>query len=177
MKHPSITEMTHILLSHHLTEDMVAIDATVGQGFDTIFLAQHCKKVYAFDIQPQALEIAKGKVDDTCCEIEWILDSHANMTRYVHESIDVIVFNFGYFPTGDHTITTMTDSSLSAVHLALSLLKKDGWLVLCFYPGHPEGKKEMDAILEYLHTQKLLITHYETEIANSPVLYLVSHRK
>lgn len=175
MKHPSITQFSHWLIEQHLTDPMIAVDATAGNGNDTLALATRARHVYAFDIQKQALDQAK-QLCSAMSNITWILDSHDHMRMYVQEPVDFIIFNFGYLPGGDHTVTTMTETSRSAVIQALELLSPQGLLVLCFYPGHPEGKQEMEAILAYLRQQPVLLSHYETDLQGAPVCYLVSHR-
>ena len=47
-------EMAHAFLSEVITKEDIVVDATMGNGHDTLFLAQLAKKVYAFDIQEQA---------------------------------------------------------------------------------------------------------------------------
>ena len=40
-----------IFLAQVITKDDVVVDATMGNGHDTLFLAKLAKQVYAFDIQ------------------------------------------------------------------------------------------------------------------------------
>ena len=84
---------------------------------------------------------------------EVILDSHANMFNYAEpESIDGIVFNFGWLPGGSHDIFTRKDSSIAAIEQSLSLLKPGGFMSLCVYYGRNNGYEERDAILDYIKT-------------------------
>ena len=48
-------EMAHQFLAEVITKEDVVVDATMGNGHDTAFLAQLAGQVYAFDIQEQAL--------------------------------------------------------------------------------------------------------------------------
>ncbi|MDD6467297.1 MAG: class I SAM-dependent methyltransferase [Erysipelotrichaceae bacterium] len=175
MKHPTITELSHLFMKQYLTNDMVAADCTAGNGNDTLFLAQLCKRVYSFDIQTQAIENTRQKTQ-TYDHVTVIQDSHANIKQYIHEPLDFAIFNFGYLPKGDHSITTMAQTSLVAVQDCLELLKESGFVCLCFYVGHLEGKKEMETIIQYLKTQPLLLSSYQTHVPQAPVLYLVSKK-
>ena len=89
------------------------VDFTMGNGFDTVFLAKHCQQVYAFDIQPQALEMTQKRVGHMS-HVKLILDSHENMDQYF-QSFDVGIFNLGYLPHASHHITTTLDSTQKAV--------------------------------------------------------------
>lgn len=126
----------------------VAIDFTMGNGHDTLFLSNYAKKVYSFDIQQLALDNTRMLVKDKA-NVELILDSHENFDQYLNE-YDIGVFNFGYLPNGDHRITTNETSSLVALKKAISLLKHGGQLYLVIYIGHDEGKKESLSIKEYV---------------------------
>lgn len=156
MKSYQITDYIHNILEQHVAVGDVCIDATVGNGHDTLKL---CKlagengQVYGFDIQPVALEhtkalLEKEKVIHTA---HLILDSHAHMDQYLPpESVSCIVFNFGYLPSGDHALSTKADTSMEAISKGLSLLKKGGIMTLCIYSGRDSGFEERDALLEYL---------------------------
>ncbi len=158
MNNYQITEFCHHFIADHVQEGNFCIDATAGRGNDTEYL---CKlvgttgKVLAFDIQEEAVNATnlrlfeKGYYDIGTA----ILDSHTNMALYAHpESVDCIVFNFGYLPGGDHSLATHADTSITAIETALSLLKKKGICSLCIYSGGDSGYEEKDAILNYLKT-------------------------
>ena len=48
-------EMAHQMLSKTIKSGDVVVDATMGNGWDTAFLAGLTDKVYAFDVQKEAL--------------------------------------------------------------------------------------------------------------------------
>jgi len=82
-----------------------------------------------------------------------VLDTHAKLLSYAEiNSADVIMFNFGYFPGGDHKIHTKAESSIEAIQAGLQILRKDGVMSLCIYSGGDSGFEERDAILDYLKT-------------------------
>lgn len=125
-----------------------AIDFTMGNGNDTLFLSKWAKKVYSFDIQQTALDNTKKLLGDIS-NVELILNSHENFDSYVKE-YDVGIFNLGYLPNGDHYITTKAESTLKAIDKAVKYLNSKGNLFLVVYIGHEEGKKESLLIEEYV---------------------------
>ena len=79
-----------------------------------------------------------------------ILDGHEHLDKYVEdESIDAAMFNLGWLPGAPHGVTTRTETTLRAVNAALKVLRPDGVLTVCIYPGHPEGARERDALLDW----------------------------
>ena len=142
-------------LESHIKEGGVACDFTMGNGHDTLWLSKKVGengKVYAFDIQPSALEstrktLEEGQAYDNCT---LICDSHANAGNYVKEKICVGVFNLGYLPGSDKKVTTMRESTLAAVKFAISALDDDGIALICVYPGHAEGQAEGEMLREFL---------------------------
>lgn len=156
MKSYQITEYIHHFLKMHIKSGDICIDATMGNGNDTLELCRlvgDMGKVYAFDIQKTALEhtqslLEKNKVIHIA---SLILDSHAHMHNYIEEKeVNCIVFNFGYLPSGDHNLSTKADSSIEAIKQGLALLKKGGLMSLCIYSGGDSGFEERDVLLSFL---------------------------
>jgi len=152
-------------IKEHVKPGDVCIDATAGNGHDTLYLCQLAGtgqkddsgsdkplgKVLAFDIQQQALDNTKQLLEKNGYQAQLILDSHANMKNYAKDnSVDCIVFNFGYLPGGDHNLVTRAQSSIKAIEAGLDLLKKKGIMTLCIYSGGDSGFEERDALLEFL---------------------------
>ena len=128
------------------------IDATMGNGHDTEKLAALVGEgghVYAFDVQEQAVACTRERLQNAGLlpRATLILDSHAEMARYVKAPVRAVIFNLGWLPGGDKSVTTRLDSTLRAVNAALDLLLPMGVLILCVYPGHAEGKREREALL------------------------------
>ena len=71
------------------------------------------------------------------------------MEQYVTGPVDVVVFNLGWLPGGDHTITTHVGSTLDALNAALRLIKPGGLITVCAYPGHAEGACELEAVTNW----------------------------
>ena len=141
-------------ITPHIKQGGTVVDFTMGNGHDTLWLADQVGKdgrVYAFDIQPQALENTKKLLEEHGVDnATLILDSHANVKEYVKESICVGMFNLGFLPGGDKSITTKHESSLAAIKAGIELLCDDGALLIAVYPGHEEGTIEVNLICLFL---------------------------
>lgn len=151
------TDFAMYIAAWYISPGAVLIDATCGNGHDTLRLAKTFpSKLYAFDIQPQAISATKSRL---ICEgfekrledgtINLICDSHAHMASYITEKADVIVFNLGYLPGGDKNFTTVASSTVSAVTSAMNLLKDDGLTCITMYSGHAAGCEEKEALLQF----------------------------
>ena len=154
-------------LARSLRQGDSAVDATMGNGYDTLFLCRAVGalgRVYAFDIQPQAVLST-----ETLLRREGVLDraelyacGHQRMDEYVREKVKAVVFNLGWLPGGDHSITTRWESTGEAVRKALDLLLPGGILVLCAYPGHAEGdreRQELTAFFASLSNRRYNVLH------------------
>ena len=154
-----------------------ALDGTAGNGRDTLFLAQlggGNGKVWAFDIQAQALTNTAGLLRENGVEgqVELIAASHADLANYVREPLDAAMFNFGYLPGGDKTVTTKAGSSVRAMQAAAALLAEGGLLTAVVYSGHPAGRAEAAAIEQWaaaLPQEQYQVLHYRfTNQRNHP---------
>lgn len=156
MKNSQITQWCHQIIRSQVPKGGSYIDATMGKGNDTLLLCELAGAeghVFAFDIQEKALEYTKKLLEKHCAagRAKLILDGHEHMAQYVKaESIDLICFNFGYLPGGDHRIATRAETSIQAIEAGLSLLKPGGMMSLCIYSGGDTGFEEKERILNYL---------------------------
>lgn len=163
-KQSQITHWYHEIIRSQAEREGFYIDATMGKGNDTKLLCELAKdqgRILAFDIQKEALEktekmlngyeIGRKMYEDG--RIQLILDGHEHMEMYAKsETADVICFNFGYLPGGDHRIATKVETSVEAIKKGLKILKRGGMMSLCIYSGGDTGFEEKDAILEYLRS-------------------------
>lgn len=153
-----IIKYSHHLLEKSITEGECVIDATCGNGNDTLFLSKlvgDSGRVYAFDIQEQAINNSKNLLNENGkTNVTFIQDNHANLNKYIAEhgekEIGAAIFNLGYLPRSDKEIITKGDSSIKAINSILSLLKKDGLIVLVVYHGHEGGAEEKEMILKHV---------------------------
>lgn len=150
-----ITEYCHRFLREHIRENDRCIDATAGNGCDTEFLCSLTGaggRVYAFDIQEQALQRTRERLQSAGYEDRAVLihAGHEKMTEYIKEEVQAVAFNFGYLPGGDHTIATCAETSLQAVEQAMELLCPGGVMSLCIYSGGDTGYEERECLLAFL---------------------------
>lgn len=161
----------------------VIVDATVGNGHDTLWLKEGAPtaKIYGFDIQEKALNNAEVRLKEAGFnrdEIIFIHDSHSNIDIHVKEKIDLVLFNFGYLPGSDKTITTTSDTSKQAIEKCLHQLTPRGIAILVTYPGHEEGRAEdveIAKMLEQLPWGEYHVYHYciMNNTKNPPRVYVV----
>lgn len=187
----SLPETSHHLISAKLKPGDIAIDATLGNGHDTLFLAQHVGLdggVYGFDVQAQALKSTKQRLSDAglleCVTLFQVC--HAEMGDYIptqhHGRIQAIMFNLGYLPGSDKTVITHTESTLAALNIACKLLAPGGVLSILAYPGHAGGDQETSAVqnwLEELNPEHFKCTTHFSNVhkAKAPRLYHIEKQQ
>ena len=133
---------------------MTVIDATMGNGGDTERLCRlvgETGRVYAFDVQAQALDKTRARLEAAGLldRAELILAGHERVREFVTGPVDAVVFNLGWLPGGDKSVTTQVPTTLAALEACLELLKPHGLLTLCAYPGHAEGAEELRQVLAW----------------------------
>ena len=159
----------------HLKEGDTVVDFTMGNGNDTLFLSKavgESGKVYAFDIQEDALTSTRAHLEENGAPENYTLicASHHRVKEFVNEPIHAGMFNLGYLPrSGRKALTTMRETTMPAVEAAIELLAPDGVLIVAIYPGHEEGALEGEMLREYFKTlSKYRICPSEFKILNSP---------
>ncbi len=179
-------EFSHMLLKEHIDEGDNVIDATVGNGYDTVFLANlvgETGQVTSFDIQRDAIENTRVRLVNNSIigRVRLIEDGHQNIDKYIEEKIDGIVFNLGYLPGANKDITTEKRTTIIAVEKGCKYLKVGGIVVLVIYTGHPGGQEELSGILDFadgLDKQKYNILRYNfINQATSPQVLAIIKRK
>ena len=141
---PRPTSLAHQLVSGVVREGDTVIDATIGNGHDTLFLANlvgTSGKVIGFDIQESALKQTRERLG-SCAGIDLHWDSHGNMENYLVGEVNAAMFNLGYLPGGDHEIITVPESTLSGLKTAAAYLAINGVITIVAYTGHPGGSEE-----------------------------------
>lgn len=153
-----IIQYAHKLLESTIKENDIVVDATCGNGNDTLFLSNLVGDnghVYAFDIQEQAIQNTKNRLLEQNKEnVTYIHDSHANLSTYINndfkEKLGGAIFNLGYLPRSDKSIITQGDSTIAAINQLLTYIRKQGLIILVIYHGHEGGKDEKNAVLSYV---------------------------
>lgn len=167
----------HDLIKDILTKDDIAIDATMGNGNDTLLLCSLAKFVYAYDIQKEALKNTEVLLKEhQLSNVSLLHESHEAISD-LKETVKVVTFNLGYLPGSDKKIKTVPSSTLKALQASLSLLDKTGIIVLTIYTGHDGGREEATVIEEYtrkLSSKEFNVLRYEfTNKRNAPYLILI----
>lgn len=150
--------LSHLTLAHLLWEQLLqptdtAIDATCGNGHDTLKLAILLPQgtVIGLDLQKNAIEKTKQLLTGQTANIHLYHQSHATFPEWILPgTVSLIVYNLGYLPGSDKVIKTQGSSTLLSLQAALPLLKTGGMLSVMCYPGHPEGEEEKNAVLNFL---------------------------
>lgn len=170
-----LTGLHKYFILEHLKDGDVAVDFTMGNGNDTLFLSRtvgESGRVYAFDIQEDALISTRAHLQANGAPENYTLicASHDRVCEFVKEPIKAGMFNLGYLPrSGRKGVTTMLATTMPAVEAAIGLLAPDGVLLVAIYPGHEEGAREGDALREYFATlSRFEICASEFRILNSP---------
>lgn len=167
----------------HIRDGDVVLDATVGNGNDTLDLARLVGskgKVYGFDIQDMAIKNTKKLLtkNNQLENVILINDNHINIDKYIDEPLNLAIYNLGYLPKGDKNLKTDASSTVISVSKALDLLKKNGILIITSYIGHPGGLEEKEALEQMLISlnQKeynVLKNEFINQQNFPPLLYIV----
>jgi len=184
-----VTDLAREFLRPIINRGDRVVDATAGTGQDTLFLCQcvgETGQVFAFDIQMAALQQTRDILKKNGCDdqVTLIHQSHELMVTTLkaaavgEQTVKAIMFNLGYLPSGDQTITTQVESTLAALQGALSLLVSGGRMTLCLYPGHPEGMLESQAVIRWCETLEAPFAahHFHTLNRESPPTLIIIQR-
>ncbi len=153
----SVLSLAQELAGQRIELGDCCIDATAGNGVDTLFLAKAAGSgglVHAFDIQETALSSTaarlSGELSERFTGVRLHLASHDRMKEYVepehHGRISAIMFNLGYLPGAEHAVITQPGTTLAALDSSLELLRPGGVLTVVIYSGHPGGEEEAEAV-------------------------------
>ncbi|MGT2908104.1 tRNA (mnm(5)s(2)U34)-methyltransferase [Streptococcus dentiloxodontae] len=181
MKRP--IQLSHDFLAEVLDKDSIAVDATMGNGHDTAFLASLAGKVYAFDVQKKALQKTQERLAQLGMDnAQLILEGHQHVDKYVKEPIRAAIFNLGYLPSADKSLITKPDTTLQALQKILKKLEIGGRAAIMVYYGHDGGDVEKDAVLNavsQLNQAVFAATLYQplNQINTPPFLIMIERLK
>jgi len=169
-----------------IKDDSIVIDATLGNGYDTLFLRKLLSEegfLYGFDIQEKAIETTKNRLIENNCDtcVQLIHDGHENLGKYINEPVDIILYNLGYLPKGNKAITTESHTTLKSVKAGMTLLKKGGAIFITVYPGHPAGAVELKELLSFLEAvnqkkYEVMKVEFFNHKNNPPVVWIIERR-
>jgi glycine oxidase len=183
---PKLTELAHEFVGNALKAGELAIDATAGNGHDTLFLALqvgHGGQVIAIDIQAQALQRTQQRVQNSEFEnVTTVERCHSQMANIVdhqdHGRVGAVMFNLGYLPKGDKSVITRAHTSLIAIKAALKIIRPGGVVSILAYPGHSGGDAETEAVTQFidsLSVDKFAVSKTQaTDDPSSPILIRIT---
>ena len=170
-----------------IREGDTVVDATMGNGKDTLFLCDlvgETGHVYAFDVQAEAVERTRERVREAGFEdrTTLFLAGHETMAEHIKAPVQAVMFNLGWLPGAQHIVTTKTDTTIKAVQAALELIVPGGIVTVCVYPGHEEGTRELEALKEYVsglsvRTFNVLYHSFVNASSQTPQLFLIQRNK
>ena len=190
-------EMAHWMLKDIIKTNDVVVDATMGNGYDTQFLAELGANVYAFDVQEEALNATEKRLDDagiknqifeknlskllTEPSVNLVLSGHEKLSEYVKEPIKAAIFNLGYLPKTDKSVVTKADTTLTALDALTNQLVVGGRIAIMIYYGHEGGMEEKNAVIKWtssLPQKDWEVTSYAplNQIHTPPILVLIVKR-
>lgn len=160
-------------LSKICNKNDIWVDMTAGNGYDTLTLCQLVKQVYSIDIQMIAINNSK-----ILCQnhknIEYIIDDHQFIDKYIKTPINGAIYNLGYLPKSDHTIKTNSLTTVNSLVKIHQLLVNSGYIVISCYVGHEGGKEEYENVTNWFsqHNYKLINKlEYDNPIAPKMFVY------
>lgn len=178
----SILNKVKQLIENNLKPNDIAVDMTIGNGNDTLFLCStvYNGHVFGFDIQDAAINNTKKLLDENNIKNYTLFNtSHENIDEILSDytgKISLILFNLGYLPNGEKSITTNHLSTLSALKNSFNMLNNKGIILIVVYP-HKEGKKEEETILNYLNKNNIdFCSYHNTDNINAPYLIQIKQR-
>ncbi len=182
---PKATVIAQQIVKKILHEGDYAVDATAGNGNDTLFMARLVGDqghVYSFDIQTPAIGNTKKLLDEHNLSerVTLIQTGHENLDKYVKGKLKTVMFNLGYLPGGDHNIITIPETTVKALNKALDLLDYLGVLTVVVYSAHQGATQEQYAVEDFFaecNRKEYDIVKIENiNYANNPPFVIVAQK-
>lgn len=175
--------LSHLFLHTVVRDGHRTVDATCGNGHDTLLLARLVGArghVWAFDIQQQAITETSRRLEesDLTDRVTLLRTGHEELARHVSEPVQTVLFNLGYRPGGDRSIITRPETTGSALEQSLHLLAAGGIVLVTVYPGHSGGADEQSTVEDWasgldpraFHCWRMGQTNVSSE---APYLFLI----
>lgn len=163
-----VLEFARTVLKNAVKPGDFVVDATIGNGNDTLFLAKLVGSeghVYGFDIQETAIKQTTARLEEENMMdgVTLFQTGHENLLQIIpandQQKITGAIFNLGYLPRGNKSIVTKPGTTISAIEQLLKMMPSGGTIVLVVYHGHPEGAIERDSLLEYVENIEQELAH------------------
>lgn len=155
---PGAVALARNLTGRRLQAGDVAIDATVGNGHDTVWLASQVGPgglVIGCDLQPAAIESGRARLEAAglLARVRLVTGDHARLGEQVDPAVRrrvrAVMFNLGYLPGSDKSVVTGSGSTLAALAGLAEWLPGGALVTVVAYPGHKGGAEERDAVLAW----------------------------
>lgn len=183
--------IAHMYIKECVKSGDTVIDATAGNGFDTLFLSRligNSGIVISIDVQQEAIFRTQQLMakNNPQSKVHYICDSHEHIGRIAHDyqnQISCIVFNLGYLPGADKTVyVTNKDSTLKALESSIHLLNNRGILCVIAYRGHSGGLEEYFAIEQFMqtlepHMWQVIKSEAINQANTAPIVFIASKRQ
>jgi tRNA A58 N-methylase Trm61 len=187
MKLERVLQFAKTLMEKSVCDGDIVVDATLGNGHDTVFLAKlvgETGRVYGFDVQEQAIQNSHSLLREHGLDKRAILfhKGHEHLLELVpsnyHGNVKAAIFNLGYLPGSDKSIVTMPRTTISAIEQLLKILSPEGVIVLVIYHGHPEGAVERDELMTYVQNidqkqARVLLYQFLNQKNNPPFIVAI----
>ena len=146
--------LSHFFLRQRVRPGDLALDATCGNGLDTLLLAElvgEGGRVWGFDLQPAAIAATRALLqrEDHLTNVALIEAGHQRLAEFVPAGLKAAVFNLGYLPGGDTSLITSPENTVCALRQAAALLARQGLLAVSLYTGHEGGAEEALAVEDW----------------------------
>lgn len=181
-----VTDLNKVILEDVINEGDIVIDATMGNGYDTKYLAEKVGEngfVYSFDVQEEAIKSTKKRLEKAGLidRVNLVLDGHQNMDMYVNKEVSCVMFNLGYLPRAKHQVITKPETTLEAIKKSLELLKPNGVVSIAIYTGHEGGMEECDEVFGYVSKldqseYSVLNCNFVNQINHPPRLIMIEKK-
>ncbi len=185
----SAVKISHLFMLDSICVGDIVIDATAGNGHDTLFLAECVDSegyVIALDTQEEAIQSTKtllqkhGKQHVNC-----IVADHAEMDNFLEQfknRVSCVCFNLGYLPgSSNKSIITNAQSTMRALNASLNLLNYRGGISVIAYRGHEHGLEEALAVEDWMRalpTNEWHVTRTEpiNQSNSAPIVYFAERK-
>lgn len=184
-----LTKKVHHILANHLQEGDLTIDATAGNGYDTLFLAEQVGpsgKVITIDIQDSAIRSTEEKLESASLidRVRLVTDDHAvalvKLVGSHQDNVAAIIFNLGYLPGSDKSIQTLAECTEEALTASIQLLSVGGSLCVTTYRGHSGGTAEAETVAAFMRNAQSEgheVDCYVPKSSNCPPILWVLRKK
>ncbi|SHG97963.1 Putative rRNA methylase [Anaerosphaera aminiphila DSM 21120] len=166
-------------------KDKVCLDCTSGRGNDSLNIISKIGDngfLYAYDIQKEAVEDTTELLKSNGYSNFKIFNkSHTNIDIDISCELELVIFNLGYLPKSNKSITTKKNTTIEALDKAIPLLSKSGVIIVVSYLGHEysfEEREAVDSYLKRLDQNNFLVEKREfyNQVNNPPIVFLVGRR-